>query len=512
MLWTEKASKILKKFFGYTELKDKQYSVINELLSGNDVIGLLPTGYGKSMCYILPPLVTKKTMVIISPLISLMEDQKDKLNQIGIPVSALNSNNSNKQDEIEQILDGDIKIIYMSPEYLIEGEGLNIVEKLIASEQLGFLAVDESHCLSSWGHDFRPNYLKLAEFRDLYPQIPILAVTATAKQQVITDIVNFLKLNNPEIIRANFDRPNLFLDIKELPEVPENTKPRFKKDTKYNMKADLIKYWINKYPNERIIVYVNSRDDSESISEALNKIIPNCSESYHAGLSKKQRELVHSQFAEATTKIIIATIAFGMGIDQVVKCVIIFGCPSSIEEYYQEIGRAGRDSLDAHTVLYYDKNAANRTYFVIKNDKDKSKQKINKNKIENLNTIKNYVDFKLCRRQFILDYFGLKKNYFAYNGFNCSKCDNCLKKNLVDITTYMYDYCINKKYNKIAYNAIDTYKLKLIINDWEKYINFKKCTLENIPDELRIKLPDIIIDSTNGNETDIYDKYKNIKL
>ncbi len=210
MLWTDKASKILKKYFGYSELKEKQYSVINELLTGNDVIGLLPTGYGKSMCYILPPLVTKKTMIIISPLISLMEDQKDKLNNIGIPVSALNSNNTNKQDEIEQILDGDIKIIYMSPEYLIEGDGLNIVEKLIKNNQLGFLAVDESHCLSSWGHDFRPNYLKLAEFRDLYPQIPILAVTATAKQQVITDIEKFLKLNNPEIIRANFDRPNLF--------------------------------------------------------------------------------------------------------------------------------------------------------------------------------------------------------------------------------------------------------------------------------------------------------------
>jgi ATP-dependent DNA helicase RecQ len=522
MLWTEKASKILKKYFGYTELKEKQYSVINELLSGNDVIGLLPTGYGKSMCYILPPLVTKKTMVIISPLISLMEDQKDKLNKIGIQVSALNSNNTNKHEEIEQILDGDIKIIYMSPEYLIEGDGLNIVEKLIESKQLGFLAVDESHCLSSWGHDFRPNYLKLAEFRDLYPQIPILAVTATAKQQVITDIEKFLKLNNPEIIRANFDRPNLFLDIKELPEVPENTKPRFKKDTKYNMKANLIKHWINTYPNERIIVYVNSRDDSDNISEALNKIIPNCSESYHAGLSKKQREIVHSQFADATTKIIIATIAFGMGIDQVVKCVIIFGCPSSIEEYYQEIGRAGRDELDAHTVLYYDKNAASRTYFVIKHEKeknikekDKSKQKINENKIENLNTVKKYVDFKLCRRQFILEYFesGKKKNYFEYNGFNCSKCDNCLKKNLVDITKYMFDFCINKKYNKIASNAINDndYKLKPIITDWEKHINSKKYTLESIPDELRIKLPDIIIDS-NNETTDIYDKYKNIKL
>ena len=511
MLWTEKASKILNKYFGYTELKEKQYSVINELLLGNDVIGLLPTGYGKSMCYILPPLVTKKTMIIISPLISLMEDQKDKLNNIGIPVSALNSNNSNKQDEIEQILDGKIKIIYMSPEYLIDGEGLNLVNKLIEINKLGFLAIDESHCLSSWGHDFRPNYLKLSEFRDLYPQIPILAVTATAKQQVVTDIINFLKLNDPEIIRANFDRPNLFLDVKELPKVPDNTKPRFKKDEKYNVKANLIKYWINKYPNERIIVYVNSRDDSDNISEALNKIIPNCSESYHAGLSKKQRDMVHSQFADAVTKIIIATIAFGMGIDQIVKCVIIFGCPSSIEEYYQEIGRAGRDGLDAHTVLYYDKNAARRTFYVIEHDKDINKKKINENKIKNLNIVKNYADFKLCRRQFILEYFSSHKNYFTYNSFNCSKCDNCLKKNLVDITSHIYDYIINKKYNKVAQNAINDYNLKYIITNWEKYINFKKYTLETIPNELRIKLPDIIIE-TNIETTDIYDKYKNIKL
>ena len=196
MLWTDKAKKILQKYWGFSELKDKQINVINELLLGNDVIGLLPTGYGKSMCYLIPPLVTKKAILIISPLISLMDDQKEKLTKMNIPVSALHGNNKDKDREIFEIIDGNIKIIYMSPEYLVKGDGLELAKSLIESNLLGFLAVDEAHCVSVWGHDFRPEYLKIREFRNLYPNIPILAVTATATKLVTSEITNFLNLQN----------------------------------------------------------------------------------------------------------------------------------------------------------------------------------------------------------------------------------------------------------------------------------------------------------------------------
>jgi superfamily II DNA helicase RecQ len=166
MDWTVKAKKILQKYWGFSTLKEKQVEVINELLLGNDVIGLLPTGYGKSMCYLLPPLLTKKAIIIISPLISLMDDQKDKLLKMNIGVSALHGNNKRKDQELFEIIDGQIKIIYMSPEYLIKGDGLELVNSMIEAKILGYLAIDEAHCISVWGHDFRPEYLKINTFRE----------------------------------------------------------------------------------------------------------------------------------------------------------------------------------------------------------------------------------------------------------------------------------------------------------------------------------------------------------
>jgi len=227
MLWTDKAKKILEKYWGFSKLKDKQIEVINELLLGNDVIGLLPTGYGKSMCYLIPPLVTKKAIIIISPLISLMDDQKDKLLKKNIPVSALHGNNKNKDKELFEIIDGNIKIIYMSPEYLIKGDGFELAKSMIDNNLLGYLAVDESHCISVWGHDFRPEYMKISEFRIQFPQIPIMAVTATATTIVKEEISRSLNLINPVVITDNFDRPNLYLKCLEYKkEKVENQKER----------------------------------------------------------------------------------------------------------------------------------------------------------------------------------------------------------------------------------------------------------------------------------------------
>jgi len=429
MLWTDKSKKILKKYFNFTELKDKQIEVINELLLGNDVIGLLPTGYGKSMCFILPPLLTKKTIFIISPLISLMEDQKDNLSKKNIIVSTLHCNNSNKQEELIKIIEGSIKIVYMSPEYLIEGDGIKLAFSLIDKNMLGYLAVDESHCVSNWGHDFRPNYLKLKKFRETFPQIPILALTATAKSQVINEIKNMLSLNNPRIISTSFDRPNLYINCTEMPKTPKYSA---KGSTMKNKKGEpimnnidkwiIIQDYIKKYPNDKIIIYVNSRNETEELSQDINNNINNCSFPYHAGLSKKKREQIQNDFNENKIKVIISTIAFGMGIDQVVRCVLIFGCPSSIEEYYQQIGRGGRDGLYCETVLFFDIINFMRSKSMI--TKEITDPHLKNIRLNNLNNVSFFFKTNTCRRKYILNYFGQSLNN------TCNNCDICISKKL----------------------------------------------------------------------------------
>ena len=427
MLWTDKAKKILKKHFKFEELKDKQFEVINAFLNGNDVIGLLPTGYGKSMTYILPPLLTKKTMFVICPLISLMEDQKDNLEKVGINVATLHCNNTNKQEEIFKIIDGNIKIVYMSPEFLVEGDGLDLARVLVEKNMLGFIAVDESHCISSWGHDFRPNYLKLKFIRDEFPQIPILALTATAKKQVINEIQELLKLKNSIVVSASFDRPNLLIKCKEMDKEQKYNKngyPMKNKDGEYlytNVEKWLIvKDYINKYQNDKIIIYVNSRAETEELSKEINYNIKKCSVPYHAGLSKKLREQVQSDFSDGSVKVIISTIAFGMGMDQVVRCGIVFGCPSSIEEYYQQIGRGGRDGLPCETVLYFDMANFMRTKSML--TREIKNPKLLNTRLTNLQQVCYFFKTTDCRRKYILNYFGQSSTNY------CDNCDNCINK------------------------------------------------------------------------------------
>lgn len=427
MLWTDKARKILKKYFNFEELKDKQIEVINEFLLGHDVIGLLPTGYGKSMTYILPPLLTKKTIFIICPLISLMEDQKENLGKKNINVATLHCNNPHKQDEIFKIIDGTLKIVYMSPEFLVEGDGLELARTLVEQNMLGFIAVDESHCISSWGHDFRPNYLKLKHIREEFPHIPILALTATAKKQVIDEIRELLKLNNPMIVSTSFDRPNLLIKCKEMDKEQKyhkNGYPMKNKNGEFVMinveKWIIVQDYINKYPNDKIIIYVNSRADTEELSKDINYNVKKCSAPYHAGLSKTIREQVQNDFNEGNVKVIISTIAFGMGIDQIVRCVIIFGCPSSIEEYYQQIGRGGRDGNQTETILYFDMANFMRSKSML--SREIKNPKLLNTRLTNLNQVCYFFKSTDCRRKYILNYFGQ-----SYNN-NCSNCDNCLKK------------------------------------------------------------------------------------
>ena len=227
--------KLLKSKWGFDTLKDKQMEIIEAIVGEKkDVVGLLPTGYGKSMTFIIPPLITKKVCIVISPLISLIDDQKQKLIDQDIPVAALHGNNSRKDKEIFDIIDCNIKIVYMSPEFLIKGDGMELATTLNNDKMLGLFAIDEAHCTSVWGHDFRNDYLKLGTFRDTFPKIPILAVTATATFKVVDDIIEFCKMKEPLLVRANFDRPNLFL--------------RFEKSD--SPKAEYVEPFIKKYIKE----------------------------------------------------------------------------------------------------------------------------------------------------------------------------------------------------------------------------------------------------------------------
>ena len=536
MLWTDKVKRYLKKYWKIESLKEKQVEVINELLLGNDVIGLLPTGYGKSLCYLLPPLITKKTIFIISPLISLMDDQKDKLQKMNIPCAALHGNNKNKDQEIFQIIDGEIKIVYMSPEYLIKSDGLSLAQTLIDDNKMGFFAVDETHCISVWGQDFRPEYTKIKTFREMFPEIPIVAVTATATDAVCQDISKMLNLNNPTLVRASFDRPNLYIKVQEVPTISTTEKGKrggkIKIVQKPIAKEQLVLQYINKYPDEKIIVYTNSRKDSEELAINLNKLVKGSCEAYHAGLSKGNREQIQSRFIEGEFKIIISTIAFGMGIDQKIRVVIIFGCPSSIEEYYQQIGRGGRDGLPSETILYFD--YAN--LIIAKHMQRELKIKypmLYKAKMNNLTKVGKLAYLNTCRRKFILEYFNESCDFFT-----CGNCDNCCDQEMVDMTDKFLPIImrpntnllgvINEIRNKFLTEVTEldkNNKDKVIDIDllepiwkWKNYLLENKIPKTNLPENLRLKIPkrfikiennDNKISKTFEDKINMYEKYLN---
>jgi RecQ family ATP-dependent DNA helicase len=541
--WTEKAKKILEKYWGFSNLKDKQIEVINELLLGNDVIGLLPTGYGKSMCYLLPALVSKKAIIIISPLISLMDDQKDKLIKMNIPVSALHGNNKQKDRELFEIIDGKIKIIYMSPEYLIKGDGLELADSMIKNNQLGYLAIDESHCISVWGHDFRPDYLKIKNFREKFKDIPMIAVTATATTDVVNEIAEYLNMNNPKIITANFDRPNLYLKCIEYKKEEDTSIKKVKRkkgepppekdinDITSEINLALLFPYFDKYKNDKIIIYTNSRQMSMNLSNEINKVHPDgrISEAYHAGMSKGMREKVQTKFANDEIKIMVSTIAFGMGVDQTVRAVIIVGASSSIEEYWQQIGRAGRDNLNAETIVFFQFKSLAIAEAQLKTIKN---LKVRKSRENNIYAMKKYFYLKTCRRKYVLKHFNQPPKFFT-----CTMCDNCTEKELTDITPIVWSMFykeniktpqfdkneiefIKKNLKNPKYNKINNVFMEMDLITWKKYIDKKKYNLNDIPDNLKIRIfyKDIytkhLLNTTNLFEKDDFSKleemYKNL--
>jgi len=408
-------NEVLNKHFGYDKLKDKQELIINSILDNHDTIGILATGYGKSICYQLPYLIQKKSVIVISPLISLMEDQKIKLESLNIPVYCLNSNNSNKQNDKYSLLNGQTGIIYISPEYLFNSK--DFILEMANKNLISLIAVDESHCISTWG-EFRPEYKELGILKEWVSDVPILALTATATPKIISDITRVLKLEKVNIITSSFYRENLNINITKKINTNEDQKKI----------VELIK---QVSPTDKIIIYCKTKDETDKFVLKL-KDYGIKSKSYHAGKSNEKRIKIQKNFMKGKINIIIATIAFGMGIDLPnIRLVINYGVSKDMESFYQEIGRAGRDGKTSNIHVYWSNNDFNINKSFLNKIQDIEFQKKQMDRILEMERL---VNSSICRMKYITKYFGEDIN-------DCGHCDNCLsprKEDNQDITKECY--------------------------------------------------------------------------
>ncbi len=389
---------LLKKHFGYDTFRPLQEDIINTVLQKKDALVLMPTGGGKSLCFQLPALIFDGITIVISPLIALMKDQVDSLVANGISASFLNSSLTDDQIDLVQMraLSGELKILYLAPERLAS---LGFQEFLLKL-RVAFIAIDEAHCISEWGHDFRPEYRQLKELRKMFPSVPVMALTATATVRVREDIKKQLSLTHADVFLSSFNRPNLHYTIR-----PKN-----------NAFGSLLQL-LQSYQDKPVIIYCFSRKDTEALADDLSQAgfeaLP-----YHAGLERDVRAHTQEKFIRDEVPIIVATIAFGMGIDKPdVRLVVHMDLPKTIEGYYQETGRAGRDGLPSDCVLFYTFGDKRKQEYFIDMIEDEAEQLAARKKLAQ---VIEYCETSSCRRKFLLEYFAE-----SCQSLKCSACDNC---------------------------------------------------------------------------------------
>lgn len=430
---------LLKKYFGYEQFRHPQEAIIDTVLAGRDVLGVMPTGAGKSLCYQIPALMLPGITLVISPLISLMKDQVSALVKMGIPAAYINATLTPSQTKtvLQRGREGRYKMIYVAPERLSSPDFLG----LCGAVEVSFVAVDEAHCVSQWGHDFRSAYLAIPDFIRRLPERPLMAAfTATATREVREDIRSLLGLRNPEIFVSGFDRPNLFFDVRH----PQG---------KFNELLRILKA----HPDESGIIYCATRKTVEEVTARLNQMGYEATR-YHAGLSDRERKKNQDDFLFDRKPVMAATNAFGMGIDKSnVSFVVHYNMPKNIESYYQEAGRAGRDGEPAECVLLYEKKdiVINR-YFIDHGFENNAldsatRQKIRENELKQLNEMIHYCTTDQCLRKMILNYFGENA------GDHCGNCANCCNDFVVEDRTddgFLILTCVDEVHQRFGITMV----------------------------------------------------------